>query len=256
MISFADQVVLITGASRGIGAATALRFARAGARGVVVHYHRDREAALRVAREVELAGTEALIAGGDISSEAEVRSIFDSARQRFDRLDVVVANAGVWPPEDHPLVDLQPEQWSRTLRVNLDGLYFVCREALRHLLPRRSGSIVIISSTAGQRGEAGHADYAASKGGAISFTKSLATEVGPAGIRVNCVAPGWVDTEMAASALRGDPQQLQSITTAIPLRRVATADDIAGPIIFLASDLARHVTGEIVNVNGGSVLCG
>lgn len=142
------------------------------------------------------------------------------------------------------------------MRVNLDGMYYICREAARLMLERRSGNIVTVSSTAGQRGEAGHADYAASKGAVISLTKSLASELGPFGIRVNCVAPGWVDTEMAASALRAGEDELKRITDAIPLRRVASAEDVAGPILFLASDLARHLTGEVLNVNGGSVLCG
>ncbi len=253
MISFHNQVVLVTGGSRGIGAATAIRFAAAGARAVIVHCRHNRQAAGEVAREVERAGAEALIAEAEISEPTEVTSLLDLCHQRFGKVDVVVANAGVWPPEDRPILDLQPAQWNHTLRVNLDGLYYLCRESVRLMLPQRSGNIIIVSSTAGQRGEAGHADYAASKGGAISLTKSLAAELGPFGIRVNCVAPGWVDTEMAAPALHG---RLQEIVEAIPLRRIATADDVAGPILFLASDLARHLTGEIMNVNGGSVLCG
>ena len=256
MINLSGQVVMITGASRGIGAAAAVKFAAAGARGVVVHYHRNREAALEVARKVEGAGAEALIHGGDIAGAAEVADLFARTIGRFARLDVVVANAGIWPPDDRPIVNLDPSQWERTMRVNLDGMYYICREAARLMLERRSGNIVTVSSTAGQRGEAGHADYAASKGAVISLTKSLASELGPFGIRVNCVAPGWVDTEMAASALRAGEDELKRITDAIPLRRVASAEDVAGPILFLASDLARHLTGEVLNVNGGSVLCG
>lgn len=260
MIDFSGKLILITGASRGIGAATALRFAAAGAAGVVIHYHRQLDAAVRVAAEVEKLGARALVIGADLASSLEVTRLFDRIGESFDRLDVVVANAGIWPPQDRPLVDLDEDQWNRTMRVNLDGMYFICRESVRRMIPQQSGSIVTVSSTAGQRGEAGHADYAATKGAVISLTKSLASELGPLGIRVNCVAPGWVDTDMTAMALHGDvagnPEKYQQIINGIPLRRIATSDDIAGPILFLASDLARHVTGEILNVNGGSVLCG
>ena len=142
------------------------------------------------------------------------------------------------------------------MHVNLDGVYHVCREAARIFVRQQSGVIVTVSSTAGQRGEAGHADYAASKGAVISLTKSLAAELGPHGVRVNCIAPGWVDTEMTATALNSNPLDRQKILDSIPVRRIATPEEIAGPILFLASDLARHVTGEVLNVNGGSVLCG
>ena len=260
MINFSGKLILVTGASRGIGAASALRFAAAGAAGVVIHYHRQREAAVRIAAEVERLGAKSLVIGADLANGAEVTALFDQVCESFDRLDVVVANAGIWPPHDRPLVDLDEDQWNRTMRVNLDGMYFVCRESVRRMIPQGSGSIVTVSSTAGQRGEAGHADYAATKGGVISLTKSLASELGPLGIRVNCVAPGWVDTDMTAMALHGDiagnPEKYQRILDAIPLRRIATSDDIAGPILFLASELARHLTGEILNVNGGLVLCG
>lgn len=250
------RVALVTGASRGIGAATARRLAAAGAAGVVIHYHRQLAAAREVALQVEAYGARTLIFGADIASHSEVSSLFEAITGEFGQLDILVANAGIWPPLACTLSELDDSRWAETMRTNLDGMYYLCRGAIRLMLPRRSGSIITISSTAGQRGEAGHADYAASKGAVISLTKSLATELGPAGIRVNCVAPGWVDTEMVASALHTNPERLAEITRAIPLRRVATADDIAGPVLFLASDLSRHVTGEILNVNGGSVLCG
>lgn len=256
MLDFRDQVVLITGASRGIGAASALRFAEAGARGIVVNYHANREAAEEVVREVEKRGSTGLAVRADISDPADSRRLVETALGRFGRLDVLVANAGVWPPRDRMITELDEEQWNETIRINVNGVYYVCREAAAVFIPRRTGNIVTVSSTAGQRGEAGHADYAASKGAVISFTKSLASELGKFNIRVNCVAPGWVDTDMAASALRTGPEELNRITSIIPLGRVASADDVAGPILFLASELARHITGEILNVNGGSVLCG
>ncbi|MBO0723286.1 MAG: SDR family oxidoreductase, partial [Blastocatellia bacterium] len=159
-------------------------------------------------------------------------------------------------PQERAITDLDEDQWERTMRINVDGIYHVSRAVARIFVAQRRGNIVTVSSTAGQRGEAGHADYAASKGAVISFTKSLAAELGRFNVRVNCVAPGWVDTDMAAPALQDDPSLLRKIEETMPLGRLATAEDIAGPILFLASDLARHITGEILNVNGGSVLCG
>lgn len=252
MISFKDQVVLITGASRGIGAAAAIAFARTGASGLVINYHTHRAAAEEVASRVEEAGASALVLQGDVAAAKEARGLVSHTLERFGRLDVLVANAGIWPAADRPLVDLDEAQWEATIRTNVHGVYYVCRAAAPHL--RRGGSIVTVSSTAAQRGEAGHSDYAASKGAVISFTKSLAVELGPKDVRVNCVAPGWVDTEMAASAL--DASARARINREIPLGRIAAAEDVAGPILFLASALARHITGEVLNVNGGAVLCG
>lgn len=255
-LSFKDRIILITGASRGVGAAAAIEFAEAGAAGVVINYHRDRDAASAIAGEVERRGAKALIVQADVSRGSESKRMVEQSFNHFGRLDVLVANAGIWSPDDRRITELDDHQWDETIRINVNGVYYVCRDAARVFIAQGSGNIVTISSTAGQRGEAGHADYAASKGAVISFTKSLASELGRFKIRVNCVAPGWVDTDMAAPALRVGETQLQQITSAIPLGRVATAEDVAGPILFLASDLARHITGEILNVNGGSVLCG
>jgi 3-oxoacyl-[acyl-carrier protein] reductase len=162
-------------------------------------------------------------------------------------LDILVVNHGVWPPDDVALAQMTDGQWEGTRRANLDSVVYVCRAAIPHL--SKGGTLVLVSSTAGQRGEAFHADYAATKGAVIALTKALAVELAPH-LTVNCVAPGWVDTEMARPALS------DAIPKTIPLGRVASADDIAGPIVFLCSPLARHITGEILNVNGGSVLCG
>jgi 3-oxoacyl-[acyl-carrier protein] reductase len=256
MLSFKDQVILITGASRGVGAAAAIKFAEAGASGVVINYHTHRAAAQTVAAAVERAGATALVLQGDVARRAEARALVAQTLERFKRLDVLVANAGIWPAAGRVITELDEAQWEETIRINLDGVYHVCRAAAEVFVRQRRGNIITVSSTAGQRGEAFHSDYAASKGAVISFTKSLAAELGRLGVRVNSVAPGWVDTEMAAPALQTDPAQLKSIIDAIPLGRIATAEDIAGPILFLASELARHITGEILNVNGGSVLCG
>lgn len=256
MIRFTNQVVLISGASRGIGAAAALKFAEAGAAGVGINYHSNLAAAQTVAAQVQQAGAEPLIVKADVAWADEALQLFELTLEKFGRLDVLVANAGVWPAEGRALSEMSQAQWDETMRVNVNGVYYLCRTAAQLFTQQQSGNIVIVSSTAGQRGEAFHADYAASKGAVISLTKSLAGELGRFNVRVNCVAPGWVDTEMAASALHADQAEFQRITEAIPLQRVATADDVANPILFLASDLARHITGEILNVNGGSVLCG
>jgi len=247
-----DKVALITGGSRGIGAATALRFAENGAHLAISYLTREAEA-LKVVAEARALGRRAIAIQAEVSSLADVRSLFDCTLDEFGRLDIVVANAGIWTGAEVEALDEQT--WQRTIDVNLKGVYLCCQFGAQRMKPQRSGSIITVSSTAGQRGEAFHSHYAASKGGIISFTKSLASELGPFGINVNCVAPGWVDTDMSAGPLR-DRRGLEQIVKDIPLRRVATADDVAGPILFLASDLARHVTGEVVNVNGGAVLCG
>jgi 3-oxoacyl-[acyl-carrier protein] reductase len=250
MISLSGQKVLITGGSRGIGAAAALLFAQAGADVIITYHSRVQEAEAVVGR-VKGLGRQGWAFGGDHADPSVVRRIFSQISKVSPALDVAVINHGIWPKEDVPLVDMGAERWEETMRVNLDSLFAFSQGSLLRLKP--GGSLILVSSTAGQRGEAFHADYAATKGAVISLTKSLAVESGP-DIRVNCVAPGWVDTEMSASALHGPDRA--KIDAAIPLRRPASAEDIAGPILFLASPLARHITGEIINVNGGSVLCG
>lgn len=245
-----DRVALVTGGSRGIGRATALLLARHGV-DVGITWHTRRQEAEEVTREVRGLGRKAFAAGGDLGDPAVVERVFREFRACFGRLDYFVANAGVWPAADVPLRDLDPARWRSVMSANLDAVFHTTRAALRLMGP--GGRVVLVGSTAGQRGEANHADYAASKGAIISLTKSLAIECAP-DITVNCVAPGWVDTEMAAEPYAAGGRA--RIEQGIPLRRVASADDIAGPIAFLLSGLGRHVTGEILNVNGGSVLCG
>jgi 3-oxoacyl-[acyl-carrier protein] reductase len=250
MISLAGKRVLITGGSRGIGAATALLCAHAGA-DVGIMYHTRRSDAERVARSIRAQGRRVFVGGGDLGDPSRVSQLFAEVKAAFGGLDGFVANHGVWPPAETPVASLAPERWRETLRTNLDAVFFTTRAALG-LMPD-GGRMVLVGSTAGQRGEALHADYAASKGAIISLVKSLAIECAPA-VTVNCVAPGWVDTEMSAQPYAGDGRA--RIAASIPMRRIASADDIAGPILFLLSDLARHITGEVLNVNGGSVLCG
>ncbi len=220
VIDLTGKRAFVTGGGRGIGRATALLLARAGA-SVAVGYRSRKADAEETVRAVGLGG-----------------------------LDLLIVNHGVWPPDAVPLAKMSDTQWEQTRRANLDSVIYVCRAAIPVLAD--GGTIVLVSSTAGQRGEAFHADYAATKGAVISLTKALAVELAPR-ITVNSVAPGWVETEMSAPALADERTKIEQT---IPLRRIASAEDIAGPILFLCSSLARHITGEILNVNGGSVLCG
>ena len=253
MIDLTGKVALITGASRGIGAATAIKFAQAGVRSLVINYNRDRNAALRVAASCEKPGAKTILFRADVSRVAAVEKMIDTTVARFGSLDILVANAGIW--KEAAIEKMSEGEWEETIDLNLKSIYACCHAAARVMIPRRRGTIILISSTAGQRGEPFHSHYAATKGAIISMTKSLAAELGSRGIRVNCVAPGWVATDMTEDALN-DPKQRRKIRELIPLGRVATPDEIAGPILFLASDLASHVNGEVLNVNGGSVLCG
>ena len=225
--------------------------AAAGAR-VAINYRKDEAAANGAVREIRGAGGEAMALAGDVSQPDQARQLVRDVVSAWERLDILVNNAGIWEEDVAGRGDL--EVWDRTYAVNLRGAYLVTDAAVPHLM-RHGGSIVFGSSTAGQRGEARHSAYAASKGALISYTKSLAEELGPRGVRVNCVAPGWVDTDMTAGTL-GAPARRGEIEREIPVGRVASPSDIAGPILFLVSDLARHVQGEVLNVNGGSVLAG
>jgi len=249
MISLQGKAVLITGGSRGIGRSAALMAARAGADVGITYRNRaaDGEA---VAQEIRALGRRAFAGGGDLADPDAVARVFRSAKAALGGLDHFVANAGVWPPAEVPLSRMSESQWRSTIAQNLDAVFLSTKAALGILRP--GGSIILVGSTAGQRGEPQHSDYAATKGALIALTKSLCLECAPS-VRVNCVAPGWVETEMSAVPLGADRA---SIETSIPLRRIPPPEDIAGPIVFLMSDLARHITGEVLNVNGGSVLCG
>lgn len=246
------RVAVVTGGSRGIGRATALRLAGAGAH-VVINYLRGEEAAALTARGVEEAGAKALTVRADVSSLGGAEEVVRAAWETFGRLDVLVCNAGLW--EGAAVEEMSEELWGRVIDTNLKGTWALCRAAVPLLKRARFGRVVIVSSTAGQRGEAFYSNYAASKGGQIAFTKSLAAELGPHGINVNAVAPGWVETEMTAHIFE-DGAARAEIERAIPVGRVASAEDVALPILFLCSRWARHITGEVLNVNGGSVLCG
>jgi 3-oxoacyl-[acyl-carrier protein] reductase len=251
MIDLKGKRALVTGGSRGIGAATALLLAECGADVGIGYRNREKDAE-DVVRRIAAFGVRGFAHASDLSAPGGTDSLFARATREFGGLDLFVGNAGIWPFDDVPLGEMTDERWHGTMRANMDSMFTTSRAAVRAISDH--GRIVLVSSTAGQRGEAGHSDYAASRGAMISFVKSVAVELAPRDITFNSVAPGWVDTEMAAASLVGDGRA--KVEATIPLGRVATARDVAGPIVFLCSDLARHITGEVLNVNGGSVLCG
>ncbi|NOZ55456.1 MAG: 3-oxoacyl-ACP reductase FabG [Calditrichaeota bacterium] len=250
MIRLEGKVALITGASRGIGFATARLMSEAGAT-VVLNYNRTKGPAEELAQQIKRSGGKALAVKANVADRGEVEAMVDTVIREFERIDILVNNAGIWTYGE---IDTMPDEvWDETMDINLRGVFYCTRAVVPHMKRQGGGRIINLSSTAGQRGEAFHSHYAATKGAIISFTKSLAVELAPHNILVNAVAPGWVDTEMSAEALE---QEGDKITSIIPLRRPGKAEEIAGPILFLASDLASYMTGEIVNVNGGNVLCG
>lgn len=251
MISLRGKRALVTGGARGIGAATALLLAECGADVGIGYRSREREAA-EVVRQMAARGVRAFAHAADIATADGVAALFDRTVREFGGLDLFIGNAGVWPADEVALAEMSDERWAHTMAHNVAAMFYTTRAAAR--LIGAGGRIVLVASTAGQRGEAFHADYAASKGAMISFVKSLAVELAPRDVTVNSVAPGWVDTEMCAQPFADGGRE--RIAATIPLGRVATPRDIAGPIVFLCSDFARHITGEILNVNGGSVLCG
>jgi len=256
------KVALITGGSRGIGAETVRLFAEAGAR-VVFSYRQAKEQALALMQRC--GGPVRCVAlEQELSTPKEGWGLVNAAVKAFGRLDILVANHGVWESGDVPIELMTEDQWRRTLAVNLDSVFGLVQAAVTQMelqgpppvgADGAKGHIVLISSTAGQRGEALHADYAVTKGALISLTKSLSSELAPRGFRVNCVAPGWVATEMSAAAL-DDPSLGPRIAGGIPVGRVGNPREIAGPVLFLCTPLAGFISGEVLNVNGGAVLAG
>jgi len=252
MIDLTGKTSIITGGSRGIGRATVLKFASAGSDVVIVYFKNQREAE-EVANLAEAKGVRVLPIKGNVSSRKEMERVVDHTLKQFGKIDILVNNAGIW--ERAPLHTMKEEELERTLSINLKGVFYGCQLVCRPMMSQRSGRIVNISSTAGQRGEPFYSHYAATKGAIISLTKSLAVELARYEITVNAVAPGWVDTDMAALPLSNEEER-EAILSLIPLRRVARPEEIADSVLFLTSDMASFITGEILNVNGGAVLCG
>lgn len=246
------RVALVTGGSRGIGRAIIDLLATFGVH-VAINYVSDEASAASAVSVAKDKGVRAVAIAADVSSVAQSEALVQETLKHLDRVDFLICNAGIW--EGQPVDSISEELWDRTMDVNLKGTWTVCRAAIPTMKNQKFGRIVIISSTAGQRGEANVSNYAASKGGQISFTKSLSTELAKFGINVNCVAPGWVHTEMTEDVFK-DSERLRSVNSTIPLGRMATPEEIAGPVVFLCSKWANHITGEILNVNGGSILCG
>jgi 3-oxoacyl-[acyl-carrier protein] reductase len=255
--SLRGRRAVITGGSRGIGGAVTRLLAEAGA-DVCIGYHSRRADAEALAAECARMGVKSTHHASDISTPSGADALIAHAVKEFGGLDICVHSAGIWPVEEAPVSTLADDRWANTMRQNVDAMFFISRAAARAMESSKpagnGGRIVHIASTAGQRGESMHADYAASKGAMISFVKSMAVELAPRGITVNAIAPGWVDTEMCALPFADGGKE--RIAKGIPVGRIASAGDIAFPVVSLCFDGARHVTGEIVNVNGGSVLCG
>jgi 3-oxoacyl-[acyl-carrier protein] reductase len=247
----AGRTAIVTGASRGVGRATALRLAEAGAK-VVVNYLKEKEKASVVVELCKEKGVEAIAVQGDVSLWPQAQNLAQTTLEKFGQIDLLVLNAGIW--EGAPIEEMSEETWNKVLNTNLKAAWAVTKACVPAMKKQEKGAIVLVSSTAGQRGEANYSNYAASKGGQISFTKALASELCPK-IRVNCVAPGWIETAMVRPVFE-DENYKKSVINSIPLKRMATTDDVALSICFLLSDWSRHITGEILNINGGAVLCG
>jgi 3-oxoacyl-[acyl-carrier protein] reductase len=258
VMSLTGKVALITGGSRGIGAATVRLFRQAGAKVVFSYRSATRQAETIVQ---ECGGPELCRAiEQPLSTPEDGEALVTAAIAAFGRLDCAVLNHGIWPSHDAPIATMTTAQWRGTVGTNLDSVFGVIRATVAQMKSQPAtggvrGHIVLVSSTAGQRGEAFHADYAATKGALISLTKSLSTELIAQGIYCNCVAPGWVATEMSVAVL-SQPEASKKLLSLIPLGRPAHVDEIAAPILFLCTPFAGFISGEIFNVNGGAVLVG
>ncbi len=250
MIDLSNRVALITGGSRGIGAACVKLFIQAGCK-VAFTYKQAKDEAGKLAAQFNPA--DVLAVKADMESEKEINECIEQTIKKFGKIDILVHNAGIW--NDGTIDKMTLEHWEELMKVNLTSNFLLVKAVLPYMKEKKFGRIINISSTAGQRGEAFHSHYAASKGGMISFTKSLAVELAPYNITTNSVAPGWVDTELNTEVF-ADAEFKENARKGIPVGRIPLAEDIAGPVLFLASDLAKHINGEILNVNGGSVLCG
>ena len=252
MIDLKGKKALITGGSRGIGRATAVLLAQAGC-DVAISFIRQEEAAHEVVEHIQSLEAECLAFKVDLAHKEDILSMVDSVINRWGGIDILVNNAGVWTFGE--MGGMEEGVWRETLSINLDAVFHFCTAVVPWMKKAKKGWIVNVSSTAGVRGEAFHSHYAASKGALIALTKSLAVELASFGIRVNCVSPGWVDTDMCTGVF-SQPGLRGKIEEGIPLGRIPSPVDVAGPILFLVSDLACHITGENLNVNGGAVLCG
>jgi len=251
MINLENKNVFVTGGSRGIGKACVELFLEAGAN-VAFTFQNAKTDAEKII-EGYSGSSKLKHYKLDLSNADEIQSVIKSVLDHFERIDIIVNNAGIW--KEAAIDEMSINQWNETMNINLTSTYLITKMLVPGMKKNNYGRIINIASTAGQRGEAFHSHYAASKGGIISLTKSLASELGQNNITVNCVAPGWVVTDMTTDSL-ADAEIYKKVLSDIPLNKIAKPEEIAGPVLFLASNLASHITGEILNVNGGSVLCG
>jgi 3-oxoacyl-[acyl-carrier protein] reductase len=249
MLSLEGKNALVTGGSRGIGRAVSVLFGRLGAR-VAIAYRSDQAAAASALAEVQKDGAAAVTLQADLAVAGEAERLVARAESALGSLDIVVLCHGIW--KRAAIESMTASEWDETLRVNLASVREASSEAARRMLARGAGAIILVASSAGQRGEPFHSHYAAAKGAVIALAKSLASELGARGIRVNCVAPGWVMTDMVRDTLASSAGQ--EALRAIPLGRAGTPEEIAGPIAFLASDLASYLHGQVLAVNGGAVM--
>lgn len=252
MINLNGKVAVVTGGSRGIGKACVEYFIRAGA-DVAFSFNAREDRANELIESLSSHKKLVKAYKCSVENESDIIETVKKIHNEFTGIDILVNNAGIWEYGEAEKMTL--ENWNRTIAVNLTGSMLFTREVIPIMKKRSGGKIVIITSTAGQRGEAFHSHYAASKGALISYVKSLSTELAPFNILVNSVAPGWVDTEMCDPVFNNKEYE-EEVKSNIPLKKIAAPEDIAGPVLFLSSNLSNHITGEILNVNGGSVLCG
>lgn len=252
MINLSGQVAIVTGGSRGIGAAIAILLAEAGA-DIAIIYRNNIKSVKEVIKRINIIGRKAEAFSCNIENYLQCRATLKKILRIFKRIDILVNNAGIW--EYGRIGDMTPKQWQKTININLNGTFHMCDIVVPHMKERKYGRIINIASTAGQRGEPYHSHYAASKGGVIAFTKSIGPELIKHKIWVNCIAPGWVMTDMVLPELENKNTRRKILQT-IPHGTIAKPEEIAGPVVFLASKLADNIVGEIINVNGGSVLCG
>ena len=252
MFDFNGKAAIITGGTRGIGAAVSKMLAQHGA-SVMAAYSGNRKRAEELKADITFAGGKCQVFGGDLRDPVNAEALVQETLKEFGSVDILVNNHGIW--NEGAIDKMSLETWDELMDVNLRSVFYLTQLASREMIKKGFGKIINVSSTAAQRGEAFHSHYAASKGAINSFTKSLSSELAPHGINVNAVAPGWVYTDMTEETF-SDKEREKEIVAGIPIGRIPSAEDIAGPIVFLASELSRHVSGEIMNVNGGAVLCG